>query len=176
MKRFIVLSILVLCLGCISVLAQRGGNTRPPVRQDRPTAPDRANRPMDRANRPMDRPERRQRPSTTDSDRLGGQNTDSTRNPNAEGRRNQRPARIFRGLDLSEEQRQQIRRIQESARTGGTDRETVLAQIRGVLNAEQLEQFNRRLERERERNERRRQRRQNQQNQNTNTGTTPPNP
>ncbi len=152
MKKLILLTVFVLFLGSISILAQRNGNRGPG--QNRVNNTNTQNRVGTRQNR---------------ANRQGKRG-----NNNAQRQRNRR-GKIFRGLDLSDEQRQQIRDINSSARENGTDRETVINQVRGVLTDDQLETFNERLERARQRQERRQQRRQQRQ-QNQNNQNQPPPP
>jgi Spy/CpxP family protein refolding chaperone len=61
--------------------------------------------------------------------------------------------RGLRGLNLSDEQKQQIRDIQRTARENGTNPQEVREQIRGVLTPEQAAKLEKRREKNRQKRE-----------------------
>lgn len=144
MKRIVFLFLILLVVGCMSVFAQRGGGGarggnagggnpsgnmggRNDVRQDRNNQPrDNRSAAGERANRPEN---------------------GERRPPGIAG--------TLRRLDLSDEQKQQIRDIQKAAKENGTDRRTVAEQIKAVLTPEQIEKLEKRKEKKKEKRENR---------------------
>jgi len=142
MKRLVFLSLIVLVIGSASVFAQRGGGG----------GGNRGGGMGGGGNGPGARPA-----AEAGQNRGGGSQRDD-RNVSGErrgggenGERQQAPriGRELRGLDLSDEQREQIRAIQRTGRENGTDPQTVREQIRGVLTAEQAEKLEKRKEKNR---------------------------
>lgn len=145
MKRIVFLFLILLIVGCMSVFAQRGGGG------------------ARGGNAGGGNP----------SGNMGGRNNDvrqdrnnrAGENRNAAGERPNRPengerrppgiAGTLRRLDLSDEQKQQIRDIQKAAKENGTDRRTVAEQIKAVLTPEQIEKLEKRKEKKKEKRENR---------------------
>ena len=92
-----------------------------------------------------------QRPPNADNRNGGqGQSGDST-----ERHRNRQmePGRLLKGLDLSKEQKNQIKQIQKTAKENGTSPEEVRSQISQVLTPEQKEKLKERIEKIKDRKE-----------------------
>lgn len=155
MKRLVFLSLTILILGCASVFAQRGGGA---------TGRGGINGGGANPNGGAAGTGRQERPNRSDQT---GANAGG-----GERRAGGRLGGALRGLDLTDEQKQKIRAIQETAKQNGADRKAVAEQIRAVLTPEQVEKFEKRKQ---EMKEKRKEKKKNQQNQTDgNNSSSPP--
>ncbi len=126
MRKFILLSILLLIAGSITMFAQRPGSSR-------------GNRARPTATRNVNSSNRVQR---SDTARRGSNQRGDSNSPDSTRRR--RPTKIkklLRGLHLTDEQKAQTKEILKNAKENGTSKKQTLREINSILTPRQSNKF-----------------------------------